>query len=84
VIAGGTPGVLDAAGATVPVVDRALARRMVVSGAASAGMVAKLVACRNAIAAGVSDVRIVDGRTAPAIAAALSGAAAPGPWTRVQ
>jgi acetylglutamate kinase len=84
VIAGGTPGVLDAAGVTVPVVDRALARRMVVSGAASAGMVAKLVSCRNAIAAGVKDVLIADGRTAPALAAALNGAAASGPWTRVQ
>jgi acetylglutamate kinase len=84
VIAGSTPGVLDATGATLPVVDRALARQMVASGAASAGMVAKLVACRTALAAGVSDVRIADGRTAPGLAAALSGAAAPGPWTRVQ
>ncbi len=47
VIAGATPGVLDTAGATLPVVDRAMARRMVASGEASAGMVAKLAACRE-------------------------------------
>jgi acetylglutamate kinase len=83
VIAGGTPGVLDADGATVPVVDRALATQMVRSGAATAGMVAKLTACRRAIRAGVGDVRIVDGRTAAGLSAALAGAAS-GPWTRVK
>lgn len=84
VIAGATPGVLDAAGATVPVVDRRLAKAMVGSGAASAGMVAKLAACRAALNAGVGDVRIVDGRTTAALAASLAGAAGPGPWTRVE
>lgn len=83
VIAGATPGVLDAAGATLPEVDKATAKRMVASGAASAGMVAKLAACRRALDAGVKDVRIVDGRTAPVLAGALSGAAA-GPWTVVK
>lgn len=83
VIAGATPGVLDAGGATVPVVDRALATQMVKSGAATAGMVAKLTACRRAIQAGVGDVRIVDGRTAAGLSAALAGAAS-GPWTRVK
>lgn len=83
VIAGGTPGVLDADGVTVPVVDRALSARMVKSGAATAGMVAKLTACRRAAQAGVGDVRIVDGRTAPGLSAALAGAST-GPWTRVK
>lgn len=83
VIAGATPGVLDAAGATLPVVDRRQARAMVRSGAASAGMVAKLTACRRAIDAGVGDVRIVDGRTPAMLTAALAGAAS-GPWTRVK
>ena len=84
VIAGATPGVLDAAGATLPVVDRALARRMVASGEASAGMVAKLAACRKAVTAGVRDVRITDGRSPAGLSAALAGAAEPGPWTRVK
>lgn len=83
VIAGATPGVLDAAGATLPVVDKAMAKRMVASGAASAGMVAKLAACRRALDAGVKDVRIVDGRTAATLSAALAGAVA-GPWTVVK
>jgi acetylglutamate kinase len=83
VIAGATPGVLDADGATVPVVDRALSAQMVKSGAASAGMVAKLAACRRAIQSGVGDVRIADGRTAAMLTAALAGAAT-GAWTRVK
>lgn len=83
VIAGATAGVLDAGGATIPVVDRALAARMITSGAATAGMVAKLTACRRALKAGVGDVRIVDGRSAAVLAAALAGAAS-GPWTRVK
>jgi acetylglutamate kinase len=84
VIAGATPGVLDADGATLPVVDRTRAKAMVASGAASAGMVAKLAACRRAVTSGVADVRIADGRTAAALLAALTGTAATGPWTRVK
>ncbi len=84
VIAGATPGVLDAAGGTLLVVDRALARRMIESGEASAGMVAKLSACHKAVKAGVRDVRIVDGRAPSGLAAALAGTTAPGPWTRIQ
>lgn len=84
VIAGATPGVLDTAGATIPVVDRALARRMVTSGEASAGMVAKLAACRKAVAAGVRDVRITDGRSPAGLVGALAGTPEPGPWTRVK
>jgi acetylglutamate kinase len=84
VIAGATPGVLDAAGATLPIVDRALARRMVASGEASAGMVAKLRACQKAARAGVRDVRITDGRVPAGLTAALAGAPEPGPWTRVK
>jgi len=84
VIAGATPGVLDSAGATIPVVDRALARRMVASGQASAGMVAKLRACQKAVTAGVGDVRITDGRAPAGLTAALAGATEPGPWTRVK
>jgi acetylglutamate kinase len=83
VVAGSTAGVLDAAGATVPVLDAAAARTMVKAGTASAGMIAKLAACRDAVSAGVRDVRIADGRLPAALLAALAGEAA-GPWTRVQ
>lgn len=84
VIAGATPGVLDTAGVTLPVVDRALARRMIASGEASAGMVAKLSACQTAVKAGVGDVRIADGRIPAGLMAALSGAVGPGSWTSVK
>jgi acetylglutamate kinase len=83
VVAGATAGVLDPAGATVPVLDAAAARAMVRAGTASAGMAAKLTACRDAVKAGVRDVRIVDGRTPAGLLAALAGGAS-GPWTRVQ
>ena len=63
VIAGTTPGVLDAAGADVPTRSTPTqARAMVAAGTARDGMVAKLRACLDALAGGVGDVRIVDGR----------------------
>jgi acetylglutamate kinase len=64
IIAGSTPGVLDEAGATI---DRLRARdavRLIKSGTASKGMVAKLEACRAALRGGVRDVLIVNGRDA--------------------
>ncbi len=83
IIAGATAGVLDQAGATLPLVDAAAARRMVKSGAVSAGMVAKLKACRAALTRGVTDVRIADGRVPATLLAALRGEAA-GAWTRIK
>jgi acetylglutamate kinase len=83
VVAGATAGVLDGAGATVPVVDGAAARAMVRAGTASAGMAAKLAACRDAVKAGVRDVRIVDGRTPAGLLAAMTHGTS-GSWTRVQ
>ena len=62
IIAGSTPGVLDAAGHTIRTLDAAGADRMVREGDASAGMVAKLAACLSALEAGVDEVAIVDGR----------------------
>jgi acetylglutamate kinase len=62
VIAGGTAGVLDAQGGTIPALSARDATALVRSGAASAGMVAKLAACRAAIAGGVREVLIADGR----------------------
>jgi acetylglutamate kinase len=62
IIAGGTAGVLDAAGGTIPRLSPAEIDGLTASGAAHSGMVAKLVACRRAIEAGVSEVSIVSGR----------------------
>jgi acetylglutamate kinase len=62
VIAGGTPGVLDGGGRTIPHLDRAGIDGVIASGTATAGMVAKLASCRAALAAGVASVRLIDGR----------------------
>jgi acetylglutamate kinase len=81
VIAGTTAGVLDHAGATVPVIERATMERLIADGAATAGMVAKLLACEHAVSHGV-DVVIVDGRNRAALEAAALGAA-PSGTTRI-
>lgn len=62
IIAGTTPGVFDASGATIPMLDADGMDAMIASGAANAGMVAKLNACRTALDAGVTAVKIVDGK----------------------
>jgi acetylglutamate kinase len=82
VIAGTTPGVLDADGATLPQLGADAVTRLVGDGTATAGMIAKLRACEHALAGGVDDVVIVDGRDRAALAgAATSGA--PGSATRL-
>ena len=77
VIAGATPGVLDAAGATLAAVDASTLVRLVHDGTATAGMIAKLRACEHALAREVDDVVIVDGRDREALIAAAIGDAAP-------
>lgn len=72
VISGTTAGVLDASGATIPVVDVEGVERLIGSGTATAGMIAKLRACTDALASGVGDVLIVDGRDGLALAAAAA------------
>ena len=67
VIAGTTPGVLDAGGATMPMLDADAVARLVDDGTATAGMIAKLRACEHALASGVDDVVIVDGRDRTAL-----------------
>lgn len=62
IIAGGTAGVLDGDGRTIPQLSVAEIDAMIGSGAAHSGMVAKLVACRAAMKAGVPRVSIVTGR----------------------
>lgn len=64
IIAGGTAGVLDASGRTIPKVDDAMIDHLITGGQAGAGMIAKLLACRTAGLNGVTDVTIVDGRRA--------------------
>lgn len=61
VIAGGTPGVLDDQGQSIAELDLDGIDALISSGTATAGMVAKLSACRTALEAGVGTVHIIDG-----------------------
>jgi acetylglutamate kinase len=70
VIAGTTPGVLDEAGATMRELDAAGIERLINSGTATAGMIAKLRACEHALSRGVEYVVIVDGRDRASLEAA--------------
>lgn len=76
VIAGATAGVLDESGATIPRLDRDGIHALIRSGVASAGMVAKLRACEDALTHGAAEVILVDGRDPAAVEAMLL--AAPG------
>ena len=73
VIAGSTAGVLDGNGKTVGLLDPAAIATLVNGGTATAGMIAKLHACEGALAGGVDDVVIVDGRDSDALCAAAAG-----------
>jgi len=75
VIAGTTAGVLDAAGTTLPALDADAIAALVSDGTATAGMIAKLRACEQALAGGVEAVVIVDGRDRTALEAAMDSAA---------
>ncbi len=77
VVAGTTPGVLDDAGATVRTIEPQAMERLISSGTATAGMIAKLRACENALSRGVGDVVIVDGRDGAALEAAALGTPPP-------
>jgi len=83
VIAGATPGVLDAGGRRIPSMDPAAAGTLIASGVANAGMVAKLRAVHDAIAAGVKDVVLVDGREADTLIRAFEGWDGTLPGTRI-
>jgi acetylglutamate kinase len=73
VIAGATAGVLDKKNATIPRLDRDRIEKLVKSGTANAGMVAKLAACQAALKGGAKNVAIVDGRSPGRIVKALNG-----------
>lgn len=72
VIAGATAGVLDRAGRTLATLDLEAVARLVADGSATAGMIAKLQACRLALGRGVGEVVIVDGRDAGALDRAIA------------
>jgi acetylglutamate kinase len=75
VIAGTTPGVLNGAGATIHSLDAQGMSDAIADRTATAGMIAKLRACEDAVQHGAGDVVIVDGRNGAALeAAALGGA----------
>ena len=76
VIAGSTAGVLDDEGNTVALLDPAAIAKLVAGGTATAGMIAKLRACEDALASGVDDVVIVDGRNGDALRASCTAAGA--------
>jgi len=63
VIAGTTAGVLDTDGRTIDQIDLDDVDGIIADGTASAGMIAKLLACRTALESGAACVRIIDGRT---------------------
>jgi acetylglutamate kinase len=63
IIAGGTTGVLDGNGQTIPQLTPARMDALIASGGAHSGMIAKLAACQAALDAGVTRIAIVSGRT---------------------
>lgn len=73
VIAGATPGVLDKKNRTIEKLDKERIEKLVKSGTANAGMVAKLNACQMALKGGAKNVVIVDGRSPGRLVKALAG-----------
>jgi acetylglutamate kinase len=62
VIAGATAGVFDSNGGTIPQMSFDNIKALIAGGGATAGMIAKLSACRDAIEGGAREVFIADGR----------------------
>jgi acetylglutamate kinase len=73
VIAGATPGVLDKKNETIPRLNKERIEKLVKSGTANAGMVAKLAACQAALNGGAKNVVIVDGRVPGRLIKAVAG-----------
>jgi acetylglutamate kinase len=73
VIAGATPGVLDKKNQTILKLDKERIEKLVKSGTANAGMVAKLAACQAALKGGARNVVIVDGRAPGRLVKAVAG-----------
>jgi acetylglutamate kinase len=84
IFAGATPGVLDRKRKTIAALDGDAIDALIGSGTATAGMVAKLRACRAATRRGVKDVLIADGRHAARLTSLIAGTAPRrGAWTRL-
>jgi acetylglutamate kinase len=77
IVAGTTAGVLDGSGATLATLDAGAVATLVADGTATAGMIAKLRACEQALAGGVEEVVIVDGRDRATLESAACGEAPP-------
>jgi acetylglutamate kinase len=78
IIAGATAGVLDRDGATIADLTLRDVKALVAGGAATAGMVAKLAACRSALENGAREVFVADGRDAAGLAVLARHGRAPG------
>jgi acetylglutamate kinase len=78
VIAGATAGVLDSAGATIREMTFRDMEVFVGNGGATAGMVAKLAACRSAIENGAREIFIADGKDLTGLAVLVRNGRAAG------
>jgi acetylglutamate kinase len=78
IIAGATAGVLDAKGLTIPEMTLRDVDTLIDKGGATAGMVAKLAACRSAIESGAREVFIADGRDLSGLSVLIRNGRAPG------
>jgi acetylglutamate kinase len=72
-MAGATAGLLDGDGTTIPVLEAGSIAEVIDRRTATAGMIAKLRACEQAIRGGVGEVLIVDGRSGDPIRTAIVG-----------
>jgi acetylglutamate kinase len=78
IIAGATAGVLERDGSTIGDMTFGDMDTLVASGGATAGMVAKLAACRSAIHGGAGEVFVADGRDLSGLAVLARHGRAPG------
>ena len=78
IIAGATAGVLDRDGSTIPEMTFRDMDALIGNGGATAGMIAKLAACRSAIDLGASEVFVADGRNLSGLSVLARHGRAPG------
>ena len=78
IIAGATAGVLERDGSTIADMTFGKIDELIASGGATAGMIAKLAACRSAIANGAREVFVADGKDLSGLAVLARSGRAPG------
>ncbi len=78
IIAGATAGVLESDGSTIADMTFDSVDALIASGGATAGMVAKLAACRSAIENGAREVFVADGKDLSGLAVLARSGRAPG------